>query len=158
MDSKETIFVKVGIFPFFWFGFLFSIGSLLMLVLITNSFLYIIFAIFICLLMQYSSFKSNSKLMSIVIDNIKVEGAIRSSFFSITRGNISIEDVDLSLSKNRPLLKGSSYIASMKGTKIILDKKFLSEEQVTYIFEALKNKLTTPIHSDGNSAALHSRR
>ena len=158
MDSKETIFVKIGIFPFFWFGFLFSFASLLMLVLITDSCFYIIFAIFICILMQYSSFKSNSKLMSIVIDNIKVEGAIRSSFFSITRGNISIEDVDLSLSKNRPLLKGSSYIASMKGKKIILDKKFLSEEQVTYIFEVLKNKLTTPIHSDGNSAALHSRR
>ena len=158
MDSKETIFVKIGIFPFFWFGFLFSFATLLMLVFFTKSYLYIIYAIFICLLMQYSLFKSYSKLMSIIIDNIKVEGAIRSSFFSIERGNISIEDVDLSLSKNRPLLKGSSFIASMKGTKIVLDKKFLSEEQVTYIFEVLKNKLTTSIHSDGNSAALHSRR
>ena len=128
MGQKNTIIVSASIFRFLSMHVV--IGFLLSLLfgLIWRSFIesiIIVSAVLVSAIIGFFLIDANEK--NIVLDFDKIEGPTRSSIFAKKRISLLLKDIDLSLSKNKHLLVGNSYIASVHGDKILLDKKFLSD-------------------------------
>jgi hypothetical protein len=148
MSQKDNIIVSANIFRFLSMHV--AIGFLLSLFfgLIWKSFIesiIILSAVIVSAIIGFFLIDANEK--NIVLHSDKIEGPTRSSIFTNKRISVFLKDVDLSLSKNNRLLVGNSYIASVHGEKVLLDKKFLSDEQVRYIFNILNKKLTKRLQS-----------
>ncbi len=151
MDQKETIIVSASIFRFLSIHII--IGILLSLVfgLIQKSSIESVLILFTILISApIGFFLIDASKKDIILNSDKIEGPTRSSIFTIKRISILLKDVDLSLSKNTSMWMSNSYIASGYGKKILLDKKFLNDDQVRYIFNTLNKKLTRRLQSDAD--------
>lgn len=142
MEQKENIIVKASIFRFFLFHIIVGATISIIYGFITRSYMETIIVLsVVILIIPISFFLIDANEKNIAIDAEKVEGPGRSSIFTTKRISIPLKDVDLLSSKNRPLWMGGSYVASIIGTKILLNKLFLRDDQVDYIFKVLESKL-----------------
>jgi hypothetical protein len=149
MNNEDPIVVSASISRFLIIHLIIGISFGVVFGLITKSWVelsVIIFALFASAGFGYYVIDVDEK--NIVIDPDKIEGPAKQTFFSKQRISISLADIDLSMSKDRPLWRGHSYISSKVGRKVILDKKFLSDNQVGQIINILNHKLTKRLRID----------
>lgn len=154
MDQKDNIIVRPNIFRFLFIHIFIGISISLLYGLITQSYIELVIimcAVLISAVVGFFLIDANEK--RIVLNTDMIEGPAHSSIFSTKRLSIPLYEADLSSSKNIRLWKGHSYIASENGKKIILDKKFLSDEQVGHVFNIIQRKLTRRLQSDAQKTA-----
>ena len=149
MNNENPIVISASIGKFLIIHLIIGIAAGVAFGLITKSWIelaVIILALFASAGFGYFVIDVAEK--NIVINSDKIEGPADQTFFSKQRKSIKLTDIDLSMSKDRPLWMGHSYISSKDGEKVILDKKFLSDKKVVQIFNILHHKLTNRLIID----------